>query len=173
MTDDHVYYLAQAYSTNPIKSWQDAVAWTAQLREMGKTVLSPILHTHHYHLETKDWVCRCISKYIINNCKVGMCETVRCPHVDWKEDYVAWDLAILDAMDKQRLVMLFAPTCFYAKLLCHCDDLGSYDILSCVPTHCSLPWESRGAEQEYVWAKTHGVKCVLLEPFLQYKEVEI
>jgi hypothetical protein len=71
-----ILYLAQAYSIDPAKAFQNAAQWTKSLRKMGFFVFSPILHTHPYHslLKNSDW------------------------DYTAEEDYVAWDLAIVDAM---------------------------------------------------------------------------
>jgi hypothetical protein len=160
--------LAQAYSNDPISAISDAIKWTRNLRNKDYVVLSPILHTHHYH---------------IANLKLNP---------DHTDDYVAWDLALLAAMclplftfdaglhletcvvtmdktplDYQPLItMLFAPTCFSfpTEFLLNHDDL--FDLMTFDTT-----WESKGAQREYQFAKTHHIKCLLLEPFLAGKEV--
>jgi len=70
-----IYYLAHPWAFNPALSFENAVRWTKQLREMGHAVFSPILHTHPYWDRLKQ---TCANKGYIE-----------------AEDWVAWDLAIL------------------------------------------------------------------------------
>jgi hypothetical protein len=81
-SDDSIYYLAQPYSYNPARAWRDAAMWTNQLRQLGITVFSPILHTHHYD-----------EAY---------------PDSYFDEDYVQWDLDILSHFVPSQLTLLFA-----------------------------------------------------------------
>ena len=153
-----IYYLAQAYSNNPTQAYHDAVYWVNMLREKCKVaVFSPILHTHHYHLDSPE----ILAEF---------------------EDYVAWDLALLSAMCinlkdicelcydpaffcntckktkyQPNITLLFAPTCF---------SFLAFKMLE-------TKWASKGAEREYEFAKEHHIRCLLLEPFLKGEEVEI
>jgi hypothetical protein len=112
-----IYYLAQAYSGQEDAAFFAAIKWTAQLRLLNCYVFSPIMHNHQFHREI---YCNARMEYINPD-----------------EDYVAWDLALLEAMClplhdvcdhvqdvqsdgiinceiyQKRVVMLFAPTCFH------------------------------------------------------------
>ena len=165
-----IYYLAQAYSNNPTQAYHDAVYWVNMLREKCKVaVFSPILHTHHYHLDSPE----ILAEF---------------------EDYVAWDLAILEAMCVEqpisnhfvdaclhatwcyedikkewyqpKIVMLFAPTCFH-------NLLPMQEAVSKKPITLIGNWDSKGAQRAYAFAKDHHIRCLLLDPFLAGKEVEI
>ena len=162
-----IYYLAQAYSNNPTQAYHDAVYWVNMLREKCKVaVFSPILHTHHYHLDSPE----ILAEF---------------------EDYVAWDLALLSAMCinlkdicelcydpaffcntckktkyQPNITLLFAPTCFH-------NLLPMQEAVSKKPITLIGNWDSKGAQRAYAFAKDHHIRCLLLDPFLAGKEVEI
>ena len=83
------YYLAHPWSNNPAQSFQNAVKWTRQLREMQLIVFSPILHTHPYWLELRDLINR------------GL----------YQEDWLKWDLGILGSL--KNAVVLMSDTAFH------------------------------------------------------------
>jgi len=169
-----IYYLAQKYSGNESQAFFEAIRDSAKLRQKNYIVFSPIMHNHQFDVE--------IYK--------GNRWTLMQP--SGKEDYYEWDLALCagmlkndgmrcsrDGCDESRnyqcdqceyrrlfdsgLTMLFAPSCFiHQKYIAW--TLNDEDFIN---------WDSKGAKMEYGWAKQHHVRCLLLEPFLEGKEVEI
>lgn len=139
-----IYYLAQAYSNDPEEAIEKAHDWVLELRIRNYFVLSPILHTHYYHKNLQ-------SKLRFKRIWEYMNE----------ENYVTWDLAILDAVDKTQLTMLFAPTCFTDCnfKMPDCDE-------SCGP-HCDRFWASKGAQEEYKWAKRNNVRCLYYDSLIK------
>ena len=75
-----IYYLAHPWTNNPTKSFENAVNWTQQLREKGLFIFSPILHTHPY------WEC------LNDECDERTEQYIA------KEDWLAWDLTLMDAL---------------------------------------------------------------------------
>lgn len=71
-----IYYLAHPYSGNPNESIKNAFFWMRKLRDKGYYSFSPVAHTHYYH---EYW-------------KKGALPTY--------EDYVDWDLQLLEALMK-------------------------------------------------------------------------
>jgi hypothetical protein len=150
-----IYYLAQKYSGSEEQAFRDACLWVSELRAKKAVVFSPILHTHPYDINT--------------------------PLAHENEDYVAWDLAICEGFLKpvtyssyanvaknlpdfnEGLTMLFAASCFN----------NQFDENGIMMDDEQWEWASKGAKTEYNWAKKHHVRCLLLEPFLEGKEVEI
>ena len=82
---DDIYYLAHPWATHPTQSFNNAVAWTHQLREMGYYVFSPILHTHPYWRQLTD---QNQLKYI------------------GEEDWVEWDLKIMETMIPNVIILM-------------------------------------------------------------------
>ena len=176
-----IYYLAQAYSNNPTEAHKNAVWWTYQLRLRNLAVLSPILHTHPYHVE--------VSTHPMDQVDPMMeWEQLKADQKAYlkREDYVQWDLAICAAMlvpeirgisngkvivvpeVQPNLTMLFAPTCFTfdAEYFRNCDDI--HDTLT-----FESSWASKGAKAEYEFAKKKNVKCLLLTEFFAGREVAL
>jgi hypothetical protein len=147
MPGKRVYYLAQKYGGIEEEAFLSAVLWTAHLRKSGHTVFSPILHTHAYEIELKT-----INKRVN-------------PQVDYEEDYVKWDLDVCEAMVSD-LTMLFAPSCFKDPTTVTGSHLRRYGPKLHVPEEM---WNSKGAFQEYCWAKQRAVPCMLLVEFF-YRE---
>lgn len=175
-----VYYLAQAYTNHEQLSFFEAIRDSGKLRKRGHTVFSHIMHNHQYSIEI----------YQKDN---GILDAPD------KEDYLQWDLALCEGWlqhdsthEMERiectnigksqsecskykdcpecpvnydsgLVMLFAPSCFN----------NQYDENGALKDDEQWEWASKGAKREYDWAKAHHVKCLLLEPFLEGKEVLI
>lgn len=125
-----IVYLAQAYSNDPQAAFNSAIFWTVQMRMKKITVLSPILHTHPYHQQLDH-------RRIYN----AMPEyKIQCETLFFEENYVQWDLDILDAIDPKRLVLLFLPTCFG-------DD--------------DKKIVSNGAKREFDWGYEQNIKMML------------
>jgi len=75
-------------------------------------------------------------------------------------------------LKNQGLTMLFDDSCFkpfpreFNNTPPYIDECIDIDGILC-------KWNSTGAKMEYDWAKKHYVRCLLLKPFLEGKEVEI
>lgn len=81
----------------------------------------------------------------------------------------------LDKWKQPNLVILFAPTCFKEEPMTPTDKGLMLDrgMAVSINNH-AVGWGSKGAEQEFLWAKSHNVECRLLDPFLREgKEVRI
>ncbi len=79
LTQLPIIYLAQAYRAHPIKAILNAYQYTKKLRDLGFIVFSPILHNHHY--KRHFW-----GKQPDDQC----------------DDFVQWDLALLQGLMKGR-----------------------------------------------------------------------
>ncbi len=162
-----IYYLAQKYSGCEEIAFYVAVLTTKRLRQMGKVVFSPILHTHPYDAELQRHISMLKDCYFNTDFTLPDLEEYQ-----KTEDYVAWDLALCEGwlrndyyddadpymkinLFDSGLTMLFASSCFDSEMV-----------------NVRI-WASEGARKEYQWAKAHNVKCLLLEPFLNGEEVEV
>lgn len=82
-----IYYLAHKYRGMEEQSFRNAVYWTNLLRQRELTVFSPILHTHPYLEEGKQWM---DGKEL--DCLLG-------------EQWLEWDLGILEGMKSVTILM--------------------------------------------------------------------
>ena len=82
-----IYYLSNPYRGNEEGSWIQAARAMTKLRERGLTVFSPIMHTHHYDVE-------------------GFSNPA--------EDWLAWDLALMDGMMKSDGCWQYVACCDHA-----------------------------------------------------------
>jgi hypothetical protein len=182
-SDKPVYYLAQKYSGCEAEAFEYALKISNQLISDGFLVFSPIAYSHLIHCYTNaykvDWVAfdlRFITqflKYDADCCQYLKCtEDIECIHELNKDAFkeMDWDYNPCDGCELYHerqfdsgLVLLFADSCF--------TDMTSLLKVR----NFTLPyfWASKGAKQEYDWAKAHHVRCLLLEPFMVGTEVEI
>ena len=133
------YYLAHPWSNNPAQSFQNAVKWTRQLREMQLIVFSPILHTHPYWKELK-------AEIEYTDVEKENNEYIK------KEDWLEWDLAILGSL--KNAVVLMSDTAFH------------FDYNAIGAEH-KIVFNSKGCEKEYWYAIANEIPVYVLEDFLQ------
>ena len=151
-----IYYLAHPYSDNPLLAWHNAYEWTASLREQGLVVFSPILHTHHFHMEFKR--------------ETGTEDQ----YINELIKYVEWDLDILDHMDVTAVTILLSKTAYEKNSGDFSDVIGVGDpTIWPDPNTWCINWLSSGCKKEYDWAKKHSIRVLELEAFLQSTEIEL
>jgi len=145
-----IYYLAHPWKNNPSLSFTNAVAWTQQLRSMGKVIFSPILHTHPYWLSLKNLSSKGDAEYLAH------------------EEWLDWDLALMEGF-------LNHDDDYYINT----GEIIKYDsgltvLLSRTAYDMGMEhWYSSGCKEEYLWAKQHHVRVLELESFLQGVEVDL
>jgi hypothetical protein len=172
-------YIGHPWTYNPYKSFQNAVKWTRQLRQFGFFVFSPILHTHPYWKETKNWVCGFGG--LPENCPKdsGECETTNCKYFGYKEDWLDWDLRIIKGFMKNDGGMYY-PLFQGEQMGRFKFDSGIFIVLSKTAfTHVyadniqGRDWHSKGCKTEYEFAKENFIQIFELESFLEGKLKEL
>ena len=102
---------------------------------------------------------------------------LQCKTYQWKMSYD--EIVCIKCHEKMgkkikyepNLIFLFAPNCFGPSILSETEPEKYYAYNGGGGNE--YWWKSKGAKEEYTWAKAHQVKCLLLEEFVKGNEVEI
>lgn len=169
-----IYYLAQPYSADPQQAYINALGWVNRLRQLGKIIFSPILHTHTYHHYWSNYGDSAEMDQVLS------------------EDYVAWDLKLLDALRHGRtmahgnnewheigydlgVTVLLSQTAYICKNKWGGIKLAyrawKEDVVD--ELIWASFWNSDGCRREYEYAKTNHIRVLDLDAYLQGREQEV
>ena len=197
-----IYYLAHPYSDNPKLSQGFAENYTMELIQKGFTVFSPILHTHHFEMSMRRkhdnvkskwdapdyvaWDLKIIEgfmnhdggKYITSQCiYFHEYHDNKCPGKG--KTCCCCDKGEFIKIEKEKfdsgVIILLSNTAFSD------EDCTLQEMLDAFKEQCfdgTSPewkdfWNSQGCCQEYEFAKSHHIRILELESFLEGKEVEL
>lgn len=196
-----IYYLAQKYTGIEEQAKNDAQNWVGSLVNLICSkmrwgidgIFSPVMHTHQFdveygrsciNLDYVGWDLALCAGFLCNNGNRSVCPDCggQLYHELRSDEHICLKCGLHSDQQETSwnqydsgLTMLFAPTCFeQISHMTSCDwNMAKGGKPSC--DGYSIKWASKGAKAEYDWAKdpTHNVRCLLLEPFLDGKEVEI
>lgn len=196
-----ILYIAHPWTFNPEKSFINAVAWVYELRLRGLIVFSPILHTHPYwkhlksiyvdsYLKNEDWLdwdlkiiggfmngdgckynqrqCKQFHLYLGGGKCYGYPDT--CCNCN-KGKYINVEREKFDS----GVIILLSNTAFED------ESVTLQEMLEAFKEQCfdgTSPewkdfWKSQGCRQEYEFAKSHHIRILELESFLEGKEVDL
>lgn len=174
-----IYYISNPYRGNEEGSWVQAARATTELRKRGLIVFSPVMHTHNYDergfsLENEDWLAWDLAlmegmlqgdggKYRIGEyCPIHQDNVLLNATQGWwcdickkiiSESQIKYEYEL---HYDSRLVVLLSRTAY---------------------TNFEMPagmsFDSHGCKTEYEWAKQHHVRVLVLEDFLEGREVDL
>jgi len=146
-----IYYLAHPYEGQEESSFAKAQKWTFQLQQQGHTVFSPIMHSHPFYTGLATY---------------GVLRPV---------DFIQWDLALLEGWCVNKDYVAPYGICEVgSELLIYQPKITILMSRTAYDGKCyERNWHSKGCRREYEFAKEHHIRVLLLEDFVEGKEVEL